>query len=196
MSLTAPPEAVYPDIDTAFTELQAHAKENGYAFCRYLKKGNRLVFACDRAGKYNSKGKDPNTHSSKQRQSTGSKKCDCLMRVELRQDKLSSNWVLKVLEAIHNHGPSIASIAHPAHRLAALAPGAYKTISTLSHAGLSTGQILTTLRCLDPEISLIPKDLANLTQKARLKDLDGRTPIQWLLEVRYLPLYLPCRHLY
>jgi hypothetical protein len=33
------------------------------------------------------------------------------MRVELRQDQLSGNWVLKVLEAIHNHGPSAASIA-------------------------------------------------------------------------------------
>ena len=48
----------------------------------------RVVFTCDRAGKYNSKGKDPNTHSSKQRKSTGSKKCGCLMRVELRLDKM------------------------------------------------------------------------------------------------------------
>jgi hypothetical protein len=132
---------------------------------------------CDRAGKYNSKGKDPNTYSSKQRQSTGSKKYDCLIRVELRQDKLSSNWVLKVLEAIHNYRPSIASIAYPAYRLAALALGAYKIISTLLYTGLSTGQILTILYCLDPEISLILKDLANLTQKARLKDLDRRTLI-------------------
>jgi hypothetical protein len=90
MSLTAPPEAVYPDIDTAFTSIQAHAKEHGYAFRRHLTRSNRCVFACDRAGKYGSRGKDPNTHSSKQCQSTGSKKCDCLMRVELRQDKLSS----------------------------------------------------------------------------------------------------------
>ena len=35
MSLTAPPEAIYPDIDTAFTAIQAHAKEHGYAFRRH-----------------------------------------------------------------------------------------------------------------------------------------------------------------
>ena len=43
---------------------------------------DRRVFTCDCAGKYNSKGKDPNTHSSKQHK-TGSKKCECLMKVEL-----------------------------------------------------------------------------------------------------------------
>ena len=73
MSLTAPPEAVYPDIDTAFTELQAHAKEHGYAFFRYSRKASRAYFACDRARKYDSRGKDPNTHKTKQRPKTGSR---------------------------------------------------------------------------------------------------------------------------
>jgi hypothetical protein len=190
MSLAAPPEAVYPDIDSAFSEIQEHAKEHGYAFCRYTTRSNRVVFACDRAGKYNSKGKDPNTHSTKQRKS-GSKKCECPMRVDLRLDKLSNQWSLRILESAHNHGPSAASTAHPAHRLPALAPLRRTTISTLARAGISTGQILTTLRALDPDVPLIRKDISNLIQKARLEELDGRTPIQWLLEVRYLPLYLP-----
>ena len=67
----------------------------------------RRVFACDRAGKYDSKGKDPNTHSSKQRKNTGSKKCECLMKVELRLDKLSNQWSLRVLKSEHNHGPLV-----------------------------------------------------------------------------------------
>jgi hypothetical protein len=142
------------------------------------------VFTCDRAGKYDSKGKDPNTHSSKQRPNTGSKKCGCLMRVELRKDNLSSNWVLKVLESTHNHGPSAVSTAHPVHRLPALAPLRHATISPLARAGISTSQILTTLRALDPDLPLISKDISNLIQKARLKELDGRTPIQCLLEVK------------
>ena len=37
---------------------------------------------------------------------------------------------------------------------------------------------------------LIAKDISNIIQKARLKELDGRTPIQWLLEVNCLPLFL------
>jgi hypothetical protein len=74
--------------------------------------------------------------------------------------------------------------------IAALTPAACATISTLYHAGIQPRQILTALRALDTEIgtSLTPKDIYNYTQKARLEELDGRTPIQWLLEVRYLPL--------
>ena len=82
-------------------------------------------------------------------------------------------------------------LQQPAHRLPALAPLQHTTISTLARAGVPTSQILTTLRVLDSDVPLIPKDISNLIQKARLEELDGRTPIQWLLEVRYLPLYLP-----
>jgi hypothetical protein len=183
---------VYPDIDSAFNEIQAHAREHGYAFRRHQMRPTRRVFACDRAGKYDPRGKDPNTHRSKQCQNTGSKKCGCLMRVELLLNNLSNQWSLRVLESVYNHGPSIAITAHPAHRLPTIAQGGYKTISTLSRAGLSPGQILNTLRCLEPEVSLIPKDTYNFTQKARLEELGGRTPIQWLLEVRYLPLSCLC----
>jgi hypothetical protein len=52
MSLAAPPKAIYPDIDSAFSEIQEHAKEHGYALFRSYKKPSRVVFACDRARKY------------------------------------------------------------------------------------------------------------------------------------------------
>jgi hypothetical protein len=35
MSLAAPPEAVYPDINSAFSEIQAPVREHIYAFCRH-----------------------------------------------------------------------------------------------------------------------------------------------------------------
>jgi hypothetical protein len=91
MSLALPPEAVYPDIDTAFTVIQVHAKAHGYALFQRDKKASRVLYACDCAGKYNPKGKSSNVHISKQRAGTGSKKCNCLMKVELRQDLISKN---------------------------------------------------------------------------------------------------------
>ena len=198
MSLAVPPEAVYPDVNTAIASIQEHAKAHGYAFYVYNTRPHRVVLACDRAGKYNSKGKDPNTHSSKQRKSTGSKKCGCLMKVELRLEQISSTWSLRVLNATHNHGPSAASTAYSVHRNSAFSPATCDTISTLSHAGLQPRQILTVLRDMDPEITklLIPKNISNFTQKARLEELDRRTLIQWLLEVRYMPLYLIFDYLY
>jgi hypothetical protein len=96
MSLLPPPEAIYPDPDTAQIAIQLHAKQHGYAFYRISPKPSRVLFACDRA--VDSKGKDPAVDKSKQRQRTGSKKGGCLMRVELRLDNLSSQWMLYILQ--------------------------------------------------------------------------------------------------
>jgi hypothetical protein len=56
MPLTAPPEDIYPDVDTAFASVQAHAKE------QHMTKAKRRVFACDRAGRYDPRGKDSKNH--------------------------------------------------------------------------------------------------------------------------------------
>jgi hypothetical protein len=91
MSLLALPEALYPDPDTAFAAIQAHAMDAGYAFIKMDKKASRVVFACDRARRYNPLSKASwATHASKQRNNTRSKKCQCLIRVELRLDKISN----------------------------------------------------------------------------------------------------------
>ncbi|RKF66070.1 hypothetical protein GcC1_111002, partial [Golovinomyces cichoracearum] len=52
-----PPAAIYPDISTAFAAIQAHAKDNGYAFIARDRKPTRVLYLCDRAGKYDNKGK-------------------------------------------------------------------------------------------------------------------------------------------
>jgi hypothetical protein len=184
MSLSPPSEAIYASVDTAFTAIQAHAKASGYAFSRVTTRPSRVIFACDRAGKYDSRGKDSATDMSKRRKGTGSKKCGCLMKVELRQDRISMQWVVGVLEGAHNHPPSTAPTAHPAHRIAALTLAIRTEIGRLSHAGLSTNQILSTLRISNPSMTLIAKDIGNIVQQIRAEELNGRTPIQWLLEVR------------
>jgi hypothetical protein len=94
----------YPNPDIAFKAIQAHAKGAGYAFLKLDKKPFRAVFACDREGSYNFKTKaNWATHTSKQRNNTGSKKCGCLMKVELRLDKVTILWMLQVPEPAHNH---------------------------------------------------------------------------------------------
>ncbi|PSS08718.1 hypothetical protein M430DRAFT_69958 [Amorphotheca resinae ATCC 22711] len=178
----APALAIYPDLKAAFTAVQEHVKANGYAFYRHDKKLNRAVFRCDRGGKYRATSKNPDTDPSKQRLSTSLKKSRCKMGVELRLDHISGNWSLSVLEATHNHDRSADPKAYPAYRIAALKPNAYAAISTLGRAGLSTSQILSTLRIEYPEALLTAKDVTNILQKSRLEELDGKTLIQWLVE--------------
>jgi len=94
MSLSAPPPAAYPDLATGFTAIQANAKQHGYALFREDAKPNRVVFVCDRAGKYDPKGKNSTIHTLKQRKNTASKKCDYLMKVVLRRKLLEPRGTL------------------------------------------------------------------------------------------------------
>ncbi|RKF64652.1 hypothetical protein GcC1_130013, partial [Golovinomyces cichoracearum] len=63
-----PPAAIYPDI--------THAKDNGYAFIARDRKPTRVLYLCDRAGKYDNKGKKAGVNESNRRRQTSSKKTD------------------------------------------------------------------------------------------------------------------------
>jgi hypothetical protein len=105
------------------------------------------------------------------------------MIVELCLDWLSNQWILRVLQGAHNHGASAAITAHPVHRMAVLTPETRTEISRLSQVGFAPGQILTTLRLSDSQTPLVVKDIGTMVQQFRAEELNGRTPIQWLLEV-------------
>ncbi|CZT46704.1 uncharacterized protein RSE6_07178 [Rhynchosporium secalis] len=85
----APPIVIYSDIPTGFTAIQAHARAHGYALRQRNIRLFRALFVCDRAGKYDPKGKQLDVDTSKRRKNTRSKKCDCQMRVTLMKDRAS-----------------------------------------------------------------------------------------------------------
>jgi len=92
MSLLPPPRASYPDLDTAFNAIPAHAKGAGYAFMKLDKKPSRAVVTCNRGGSYDSRIKaNWATHPLKQYKNTSSKKYRCLMKIELCLDKTISS---------------------------------------------------------------------------------------------------------
>ena len=99
--------------------------------------------------------------------------------------------MLRVLEGAHNHVASTDPTAHSVHRNNALTAEVRVQVGILAQSGLNPSQILTIVRNSNPETPLIVKDISNVIQQARLTELSGRTPIQWLLEVRYL-YYFDC----
>jgi len=177
-----PPEAVYTDIDSAVAAIQAHAQCNGYALFKRDTKPKRIVYACDRYGK-TAISRSKEVHESKRREGSSSKKCGCTMKVALKQDKISGHWHLSVLEGTHNHQSSADPAAHPAYRIAALDPEVAAYIRSLSDSGLMPSQILSVVRTQFPSAILVQKDVSNIIQNVRLKQLGGRSPMQWLLEV-------------
>ena len=105
------------------------------------------------------------------------------MKVVLKRDISSGQWELVVLEGVHNHEPSAAPAAHPAYRIAALDSATTTQVENLALAGLNNSQILAVIRREKPTVILSQKDVSNLVQVTRLRQLDGLTLIVWLLKV-------------
>ena len=60
------PIVVYPDIPTAFTALQAHTKAHRYAFYKRDSQPTKVIYACNRVGKAESRAKNPSIHLQRQ----------------------------------------------------------------------------------------------------------------------------------
>jgi hypothetical protein len=129
-------------------------------------------------------------HKTKQRPNTGTKKCDCKIKVVAKKalDRMARE--LKVTEDTHNHEPSRAPTAYPAHRIASLDSRVRAEIINYWKRGMQNAQILTNLRMLYPEIQLLSSNISNITQAKRVNMLAGKTPIQWLLDVCSKPRLL------
>jgi hypothetical protein len=136
---------------------------------------------CSKGGNYDAKGKDPATHASKQRKNTSTMKTDCKHQCVAR--KVDDGWKLEVLENNHNHGPAAALSALPQHRVAAMTPEERAVLRDMSALGHSPTQILDAIRKSNLESNLIPRDIYNLLASMWMEELDGKTPIEWLLQV-------------
>ena len=122
-----PTAAVYNDIATVSASLQAHAKAHRYALIvrsTYPNKASptRVIYACDRQGRTQSKSQNPDIHPQRHQKGARSKRYSCRIQVVLKKDPKSSLWELEVLEGSHNHTASADPSAHPTHRIAALDP--------------------------------------------------------------------------
>jgi hypothetical protein len=64
-----------------------------------------------------------------------------------------------------------------------MTPEEHAIFRDMSALGHSPTQILDAIRKSNPESNLIPRDIYNLLASMRMEELDGKTPIEWLLQV-------------
>ena len=182
-------ETVYDDPKAVKDALQAHAGQNGYSITVSSSNERRVFYMCSKSGKYDAKGKVSTTHESKRRKNTSTMKTDCKYRCVARKLDTDDGWKLEVLDNNHNHGPVSALSALPAHRIAAMTPEERVIVREMSVLGHSPVQILNKLRHDKLDCTLILRDIYNLLASMRVEELDGKTPVEWLLQV-YDPLRL------
>lgn len=180
-----PDSTIFSSEAEAFGWAQRQASTGGYAFSNLYKNKSKVTgdiilscYNCDKGPK-TYQNKPTTTSKSKQRDGTGSKKCGCQYKITIKPSE-SKKWVI-IPKNSHNHGRNSSSIAHPAHRIAALQNTLRAEILNAANSGSSISQIMSAFREREG-FNLIGKDISNIIQKERQKQLGGMTPLQWLLK--------------
>jgi hypothetical protein len=190
-----PTEKAYPSPEAILAYLQELGDENGYAVkkadqnpspARLLEAGrqypNYILYTCTKARK--AEVYESHVDKSKQRKKTGSKRTQCPFRVKaVRLDDEGNEWRLDVLKEEHNHEPHMAGTADAVNRLARQPQSIFDEIDRLNLAGVSTAKILASLKLANPDINLTPRDIYNRNVRSRQQSLNGKPPVQWLMDV-------------
>ncbi|KAJ5264490.1 hypothetical protein N7505_007283 [Penicillium chrysogenum] len=185
-----PANKQYNDPELALEEINDLIKDSGYAVTsrrtkttkRGVKKTVRIC--CDR-GRTNPHDNDDDPDSEASQPSGNQRKtttiaADCPFSVSLRFSQLTNTWIFTIENESHNHGPSPASTHNIQRKLEVKRK--LDIITQQLKQGPATRQIITSLRESDPNSCIIPKDINNLRMQLNREFLNGRTPIQALLQ--------------
>jgi hypothetical protein len=140
-SMVPPPIKSYPTRDALKDDVQAWAKQHGYAVVTRESNKKKLILICDRGGK--PRKRKILLEDLKRQAST--RKCGCKWRVR-GYFHISGLWKLKIVNPNHkNHGPSSHPSAHPVHRRQAMKDLDLDQIDSMIEAGAFPAQILSAI---------------------------------------------------
>jgi len=174
MVLEAPPECTCISPDEAEKELQLYTKTHGYASNRQRSKKDKngtirkVWLWCDKSR--------PFIPSNFERQ-TGSKSTLCPFKLLLT--RMDDIWMYTHVNITHNHGGSLAPVAHTAHRKRD--HDTKQAIKEISRANITPGQIFTKLQ--EQGVDITSRDIYNERQLQKKELLAGLTPIQALVNM-------------
>src|SRR2546429_9222733 len=94
--------------------------------------------------------------------------------------KSDGQWNLSIKNAEHNHPPSGYMSGHPTYRQ--LNEQNMQIVRSMSSAGISPRQMLATLSQNNDTFTAISKTIYNPQMQIRHENLQGRTPIQSLID--------------
>jgi hypothetical protein len=199
-TIPQPAEATYSTDQDAIDALFTHGKEHGY--CVRLKRAKpdgkdkvktKYCYVCDRYGVSNPRGFGV--------RQTGSLATNCEFQVIIRKIE-NAGWELEVKNPLHNHGPSLYASIHQGHRRRDMKNGLLHPVSRsyyfqanfnfcIDHidrirdqtkSGLNPKHIYASILENDSQTTLTQRDVYNQRLYHREEYLQGRTPLEALLE--------------
>lgn len=181
MELQSPPtDQIYLSLSDLTTALNTFAGSQGYAVVKQRTKKNpktdevvKAYFRCDRGGKPEDK------EHGRKRKHAATRLIDCPFSC-FALDKKDVGWILVVRDSSHNHEATSEGF-HPSLRKLAMNKEIMTSIDTQLKAQATPSQVMTSLRLQDDNCFLKKKDIYNVKQAIRLKNLGPLSPIQYLL---------------
>jgi len=174
--LLPPPPRAFLTHTEIIEYVEDHAFAHGYALrlkrSRKDRHGDVKNFnvRCDRSGTY--------ATSQIRRKNCGSRLTNCPF--ELFLGKKDGWWHLEVRNPEHNHDGDEELSGHP--RARRMNDEERARIREMSSAGIRPREIVTTIRQNDPNSRVISRTIYNERQRLRKEKLNGRTPIQTLID--------------
>ena len=177
MSLSPPSPGIFESREALINHAKMHAFSHGYAVSIKRSEKDKFVYLkCDRGGHYNNK---LNLTDETRQRSTSTRLIGCSF--ELYGKKLNNGkWELIINNKEHNHEASPYISGHPSSRK--LNEEDQQKVQDMSIAGVYPREILSTLRKNNPNSLAISKTIYNARDKIRRDNLQGRTPIEALLD--------------
>ena len=171
----------YDDFDALMAFSNAWARDHGYAMAIQRrtnrdKAGNyrRVDLYCDRGGKITA------SRSTGIREKSTSRKTGCAFSIKV--NLIDDLWVPTVLEAAHNHGPSLDAASHPIHRRKTWTQQQKEEVRSHFKSTLGSARDIASIMSSKYPQQLWPRvDIRNEITKARDESLAGYTPTQALI---------------
>ena len=171
-----PPESTYPDREALVSSVRQFALDHGYVVTiRRSTADKNVVLACDLGRKYQDRIDAPD---GSKRRKTSTRQVGCPFQVYGAR-RSDGTWELKVRNPQHTHEANDL-IAHPHARK--LLPEQKAEIARLSSLNVTPQAIEAILRDEHPTALFTRRDIYNVRMAARIKQLEGRTPVERLME--------------
>lgn len=175
--IAAPSDSVYGSYDEAYDALKTHGIQNGYGLVLKRSKPHhstvktRYYYQCDRFRNYK---------STANILSTSTRAAGCPFKLVIFKDIPNDQWRLEVQVKQHNHASSLNPMAHNVYRRRT--PKQKDMIESMTYAGIRPMQIMVALQQDDPNTLVSASDVRNERKAVRRKYLNGRSPIETVLD--------------
>jgi len=177
---------IHTSLEEAESAVQSYARQHGFVAVRLRSKKNsngifhKVWLCCIRGGKH----KNWRLYLTEDTRSklTRTRKTSCPWLALLKRGPGDdATWTINITDDTHNHETSLDDLSSfPSVRQ--MTTEESHLLKDMSKAGSTPRVILSTLRLRNPDSLLVSDDVYNARKKIRMQELNGRTPIEALLD--------------